>query len=56
MLFIAVLVFNDPLNKRYHSFWEDQQQEIADKLYGKDKNTENMEEKDRNQTEKDKGE
>ena len=34
LLFIAVLVFNDPLNKRYHSFYEDQQQEIADKLFG----------------------
>ena len=34
VLFILALVFNDPLNKRYHSFYEDQQQEIADKMYG----------------------
>ena len=34
VFFIAVMVFNDPLNKRYHSYYEDQQQEIADKLYG----------------------
>ena len=39
VLFILALVFNDPLNKRYHSFYEDQQQEIADKMYG-DKNDE----------------
>ena len=31
---IAVLVFNDPLNKRYHSHYEDQQQEIADRMFG----------------------
>ena len=55
-LFIAVLVFNDPLNKRHHSFYEDQQQEIADELYGKDENMENTERKDGIQTEKDKGE
>ena len=34
VFFILALVFNDPLNKRYHSFYEDQQQEIADNMYG----------------------
>ena len=40
VLFILALVFNDPLNKRFHSFYEDLQQRITDKMYG-DKNDEN---------------
>ena len=40
VLFILALKFNDPLNKRFHRFYEDLKQRIADMMYG-DKNDEN---------------
>ena len=39
VLFILALVFNDPLNGRFKGRSEDNQQEIADKMFGDDEQT-----------------
>lgn len=39
VLFILALVFNDPLNGRFKGRYEDNQQEIADKMFGDDEQT-----------------